>query len=246
MTSTRCVPLAALLSLAGCKSSPVDAKPPPAPIETSAVATGAKPMTTDLDVDTLLNWFGPPIPGQPDPLVPKDDARRVVKDFKSGTPLTAFPTSGEEIWFGKSYLVYADGTSGETFQFLRFKPGRGEAPGVDPAVVLPWVAFTSSLETQSGAEEADATGLFAAVTKGAALQQGSGALKFIRAAKPVDGYHALLKSDGASKVLLEKDLRWLRKSGDRLLVLQRIVQFSGSSKRPSHTAGRYAELWKLP
>ncbi len=220
---------------AGCHS--VDGAPLPPP---------AVPLVTELDVDGLLGWFGAPVPGQP-ALMPIDDARRVVEDFKSGTAFRAFPAgNAEETWFGKSYLVYADGTSSEAFQFLRFKKGRGLAAGVDAAAVLPWLACTNGLQTDGGSEEADADDLFTAAENGAAPRPESGALRYVREAECVDGYGAIVASAGVSQVVVQADRRWMRMSGKRLLLIQRIVQFSGLAKNPSHIAGRYSELWKLP
>src|SRR5690349_8989254 len=110
--------LMGVLFAAGCRGSADGGKAPPA---------SAKKMITDLDIDDLKKRMGPPQV----PPMPIDEAARILGEFGNADEFTAWPASGEELWFGRSFNVHGDASSDDSFVFARLKPGRTVTPGAD-------------------------------------------------------------------------------------------------------------------
>lgn len=187
-------------------------------------------MTIDeLDLDLLTRQFGAPIPGEA-PVTPKDHAVRLLGEYRDAEPITP-PASGEELWFGRSYGVNADTTSGEGFVYVRLRPGAG---------------FSTGLEPESGQEEADAQSLLDAVMGGKPAPAGNASLRYMRGAEPKEPFAPLVKTGGKSMAVSAKSPFWLRRKGNRMLLIERWSPHSANRRTPFHGAGRYAELWKVP
>jgi hypothetical protein len=195
-------------------------------------------MITDLDVKDLLNRMGDP----QDPPMPIDLAAKLLKDFGDADEFTAWPASGEELWFGRSYNVHADATSDDSFVFARLKPGKTAADGFN---VLDYSGFSVPLETADGAEEGDARSAMKALARGEQPSPTSAAVKYMRTTSPKDGWHAIAQIDGKSRVLIYNSPRWMRQKDGRMLLIEKLPIQSTVRRTPFHAAGRYAELWRV-
>jgi hypothetical protein len=199
----------------------------------------ATKMTTlppsDLNVAQLIGELGPSY-AAPDgtPTMPKDDAVRVLAEFKDAGLLTALPQAGEELWFGKSYDVKADVNSFESYVFMRIKP---QDDG--------FIAFATALVTDGWQEDADASNIVHELKTGAPVKP-SHAYKYMKSTPPDDGYAPLTKSDGVSMVLTSSSPRWLRQKDNRILMIQHLPATAPGRSAPYMAAGRYAELWHVP
>ena len=213
----RLVPLciAFPIALCACKSPSADAEPaPPAkrkPME-------AKPVSIEeLDFAPLLRQLEGQAIGLPEN-TPEGKAVKLVKEFRGADPV-APPASGEELWFGKSYAV------NDAFYYLRLRHDTG---------------FGTTLQPDGYLQENDANTLLEAVMEGKAPPVASGSLKYMSQAEPREPFAALTKAKGKSLVVTAQSPLWLRRKGDRLLVLE--TRSQDSSFRG---AGRCAELWKV-
>jgi hypothetical protein len=212
------VALFSLAALAGCRSA-----------ATEPHTTGKK-MTADLNVVQLLGELGPRYaePGKP-ALMPKDDAVRVLTEFRDAEPFTAVPAAGEELWFGKTYDVTADTHSFEGYLFCRIKAG------------APPLAFATGLVTDGWQEEGDAANIFQELKTGQPVKPSHG-YHYMMSTAPEGGYAPLVRSDGKSSVIQAASPRWIRQSGARMLLVERLP---GSPTTHFNGAGHYAELWRV-
>jgi hypothetical protein len=190
--------------------------------ESKAVTT-----TNDLDVGEVRKWFGDP---HVNTGVPEDQAVRVCDEFaKAASP----GELGDGVWFGALYEVSQDGTSGDGFLFMRVKHEGGGA-----------VAYVAGLVPESGSEEAEARTVLAALKKGQPPPAGE-TLKYVKTA-PTEHAWAPLNAVGKSRVVAERPPRFLRQSGNRLLLIQALPKYANDDGTPKKGTGRFAELWKLP
>jgi hypothetical protein len=206
----------ALLLVAGCRN------PPP------------RGTMTDLNVVQLIGELGPSYAVNGKPTLPKDDAVRVLADFRDAGAFTQLPTGGEELWFGKTYEVHADVRSYESYLFARFKP---VADGV--------AGFVTGLATDGWQEEGDASNIFHELQTGAPVKPSHG-YKYMKSTPPDDGWSPLVKSDGTSLILTAKSPRWLRQKDNRLLIIEKLSPISPTRQAPYEAAGRYSELFRVP
>jgi hypothetical protein len=167
--------------------------------------------------------------------VPKDDAIRVMTDFRDGETFAPI-AGGETLYFGWSYEVHADANSYENYFFCRVKPS-GDG----------FVGFATNLKTDGWQEDGDAHDIVKRLRKGDALPP-SPAVKYMRSTEPDGGWYPLAATDGKSKALAAPSPLWLRRSSDggRLLIVQKLPTQSPSRTTPYEAAGRYVELWKVP
>jgi hypothetical protein len=191
--------------------------------------TGQK-TTADLNVVRLLGELGPRYaePGKP-ALTPKDDAVRVLTEFRDAGPFVAVPASGEELWFGKTYDVAADTHGSEGYVFCRIKAG------------APPTAFASGLVTEGWQEEGDAANILRELEAGQPVKPSRG-YHYMMTTAAEGGYAPLLRSDGTSSVMQGASPRWIRQSGARMLLVERLP---GHPTTHFDGAGRYAELWRV-
>jgi hypothetical protein len=219
--------LLGILLVSGCRA--VGGKAPPA----------SPKMITDLDVKDLLSRMGAP----QTPPMPIDNAARILGEFGDAAEFSAWPASGETLWFGQSYNVHGDASSDQSYVFVRLKPGRSAADGLE---VLEYSGFSSGLKTDGGSEDADAHTVLKALMRGAAPKPDSKAVEYMRTTSPKDGWHAIAKIDGKSRVMVYDSPRWIRQKGERMLLIEKLPTTSPNRKTPFHAAGRYAELWHIP
>jgi len=183
------------------------------------------------------------------PLMPIDDARRVVTDFRQTGPFTALPAAGkQEIWFGKAYNLLPSGSSTESWIFLRIRSGpvdpkQQRKANVAPEVVLPYAVYTNVLSTDDIEEESDAIELFYAGMRGQPVHPKNQALPYIRKAPAVGGEWPLIKTGGPSLAVAAPRPRWLRQQDRRLLLID--LAADASLEPPFKVTGSYAQLWRV-
>jgi hypothetical protein len=213
-----------LFALLACKSG----------IRDESTATGSKgpydlqlsAVTRDLECDKATAG------------TPRGEACRVAKDFAKGTTPGPWPTSGREVWFGRTYRVVEGKPETSELYFMQVQPGH------PPAIELSAEELKGQLNVEASArdllpenpgEKTEAEALLTALKAGSAAPP-SGALTYIRTAEPKNGFRAMSSTKGASVIIVSRYPYSIRAKDKRLLMIE-----------PHEKGGGwFSELWKVP